>query len=264
MAYYSCQKCRRRLFTNDDVVPHIPGATSKGFHHKAHHHRPAALTTPATSAATSPACVEDVTDPAVADASTAENAPAASGRPICAHLCLSEAAFWVAFPAIAGSGKNAGKIVCPGERCGMHIGSFKWSGEVCSCGNWITPAFLITRTRVDVAGVPVAVHMATPTASAPRDCVAFYGRSEVARPAANDSAPSGTPPAEGTSGVTSQSVQSGVMGTVGTSHVAPDAPVPAGGPSEVTAEASASRAVESANLDHATNPSGDIPTSPSA
>lgn len=40
-----------------------------------------------------------------------------------------------------------GKIHCP--KCDAKLGSFDWSGSMCSCGAWITPAFHIVKSKVD-------------------------------------------------------------------------------------------------------------------
>lgn len=75
------------------------------------------------------------------------------------------------------TGVLAGKIVCPGKRCGAKLGSFDWAGNraffskhfslepsdadvhrprtaECSCGAWVCPGFALNVSRVDeVAGV---------------------------------------------------------------------------------------------------------------
>eukprot|EP00698_Gefionella_okellyi_P006473 TRINITY_DN15807_c0_g1_i2.p1 TRINITY_DN15807_c0_g1~~TRINITY_DN15807_c0_g1_i2.p1 ORF type:complete len:273 (+),score=25.63 TRINITY_DN15807_c0_g1_i2:247-1065(+) len=42
---------------------------------------------------------------------------------------------------------NDGKIECP--KCAARLGSYVWSGAQCSCGSWITPAFQVTKSRLD-------------------------------------------------------------------------------------------------------------------
>eukprot|EP00474_Spongospora_subterranea_P009902 CRZ10360.1 hypothetical protein [Spongospora subterranea] len=42
----------------------------------------------------------------------------------------------------------AGKLWCP--YCRSRIGSYNWSGSPCSCGEWISPAIQIPKSRVDV------------------------------------------------------------------------------------------------------------------
>lgn len=41
-----------------------------------------------------------------------------------------------------------GKLGCP--KCAAKIGSFKWTGERCPCGTWVTPAFHIQSNKVDM------------------------------------------------------------------------------------------------------------------
>ena len=45
-------------------------------------------------------------------------------------------------------GRSQGKLICP--KCSGRLGSFNWSGMQCSCGQWITPAFQIHKTRIDL------------------------------------------------------------------------------------------------------------------
>ena len=42
---------------------------------------------------------------------------------------------------------NEGKLNCP--HCAAKLGSFTWSGEQCSCGRWVTPAFMFNKSKVD-------------------------------------------------------------------------------------------------------------------
>ena len=42
---------------------------------------------------------------------------------------------------------NEGKLNCPHCRC--KLGGFTWSGEQCSCGHWVTPAFMFSKSKVD-------------------------------------------------------------------------------------------------------------------
>jgi hypothetical protein len=43
--------------------------------------------------------------------------------------------------------ENSGKIQCP--KCHCKLGSFSWSGQQCSCSQWITPAFQFTLSHID-------------------------------------------------------------------------------------------------------------------
>lgn len=41
-------------------------------------------------------------------------------------------------------------LFCPNPRCKTKLGSKQWQGTQCSCGAWITPAFKVLLSRVDV------------------------------------------------------------------------------------------------------------------
>ncbi len=45
------------------------------------------------------------------------------------------------------NGDDEGKINCP--KCEARLGSYKWSGESCPCGEFICPFIHIHRRRVD-------------------------------------------------------------------------------------------------------------------
>jgi len=44
--------------------------------------------------------------------------------------------------------KTEGKFKCP--KCNARVGHWNWSGLQCSCGSWVTPAFQITSSKVDL------------------------------------------------------------------------------------------------------------------
>jgi dual specificity phosphatase 12 len=46
-----------------------------------------------------------------------------------------------------GDGSIEGKISCP--KCASKLGSYNWSGIPCSCGTWVSPAFVIHKNKVD-------------------------------------------------------------------------------------------------------------------
>ncbi|KAI7980508.1 Dual specificity protein phosphatase 12 [Camellia lanceoleosa] len=48
-------------------------------------------------------------------------------------------------------GALEGKLLC--VHCEARLGYFNWSGFQCSCGNWITPAFQLHKSRVDISTV---------------------------------------------------------------------------------------------------------------
>ena len=43
--------------------------------------------------------------------------------------------------------QNDGQILCP--KCKIELGHYHWSGNQCSCGEWITPAFQIANSKID-------------------------------------------------------------------------------------------------------------------
>ena len=47
----------------------------------------------------------------------------------------------------------SGKLHCP--HCQSKIGSFAWYGANCDCGKWVTPAFQISISKVDLKQIPV-------------------------------------------------------------------------------------------------------------
>ncbi|KAL3632575.1 hypothetical protein CASFOL_025559 [Castilleja foliolosa] len=44
-----------------------------------------------------------------------------------------------------------GKLLC--AHCEARLGNFNWSGIQCSCGSWITPAFQLHKSRVDISTI---------------------------------------------------------------------------------------------------------------
>ncbi|KAG9454873.1 hypothetical protein H6P81_007777 [Aristolochia fimbriata] len=48
-------------------------------------------------------------------------------------------------------GALEGKLSC--ANCDARLGNFNWSGIQCSCGSWITPAFQIHKSRVDLSAL---------------------------------------------------------------------------------------------------------------
>lgn len=43
-------------------------------------------------------------------------------------------------------GDTSGKFSCP--KCNNRIGSYAWSGAQCACGTWVTPAVMVTLSKV--------------------------------------------------------------------------------------------------------------------
>ena len=45
-----------------------------------------------------------------------------------------------------------GRLTCPNPKCGANVGKYAWQGLRCSCGGWETPAFALTKSRLDITG----------------------------------------------------------------------------------------------------------------
>ena len=44
------------------------------------------------------------------------------------------------------------RLDCP--HCQTKLGFWSWSGMACSCGQWVTPAFTVSKDRVDKSVIP--------------------------------------------------------------------------------------------------------------
>eukprot|EP00898_Chlorokybus_atmophyticus_P009152 jgi/Chlat1/9238/Chrsp99S08514 len=51
-------------------------------------------------------------------------------------------------------GQVEGKLLCP--KCSTRLGSYKWAGEQCSCGAWVTPAFMLHKSKLDELPATIA------------------------------------------------------------------------------------------------------------
>jgi len=76
----------------------------------------------------------------------------------CTSLFL-EPLSWMNESGIA-EGNVEGKLMCNG--CSSRIGSFAWSGEQCSCGAWVTPAFQLHKAKLDIIRVLPAPKLSKP------------------------------------------------------------------------------------------------------
>ncbi|KAJ1338457.1 dual specificity phosphatase 12 [Microdochium nivale] len=74
----------------------------------------------------------------------APSAALASGS--CAHIFIDTLS-WMR-PALE-DGALEGRLNCPGARCGATVGRFAWQGMMCSCRQWVVPAFSLNRSRID-------------------------------------------------------------------------------------------------------------------
>ncbi|XP_043719856.1 dual specificity protein phosphatase 12-like [Telopea speciosissima] len=111
---YRCKKCRRVVALEDNVVSHIPGEGETSFEWKKRK----------------------------------------SGNPFNKfdeHECSSVFVEPLRWMTTVEEGGMEGKLSC--AHCESRLGYFNWSGIQCSCGSWITPAFQIHKSRVDISTV---------------------------------------------------------------------------------------------------------------
>ncbi|KAF9166367.1 dual specificity phosphatase 12 [Actinomortierella ambigua] len=114
-----CKKCRRALVSRDAVITHFPGQGQASFQYRK---RDGTLH--------------------VSEAVQSNISPI---QPAVSTTCQSyfiEPIEW-----IQGLHELEGKISCP--KCDSKLGTFSWVGEQCSCGSWVTPAFMLHKGKVD-------------------------------------------------------------------------------------------------------------------
>ncbi|KAI5663799.1 hypothetical protein M9H77_23122 [Catharanthus roseus] len=110
---YRCKKCRRVVALQQNVVDHLPGEGETSF--QWHKRR--------------------------------------SGNPFnkpddeCSSIFVEPLRWMTAVE----EGALEGKLLC--AHCEARLGYFNWSGIQCSCGSWITPAFQLHKSRVDISAV---------------------------------------------------------------------------------------------------------------
>ncbi|KAF9975471.1 dual specificity phosphatase 12 [Actinomortierella ambigua] len=114
-----CKKCRRALVSRDAVITHFPGQGQASFQYRK---RDGAL---------------HVTEAVQSNISPIQPATSTS----CQSYFI-EPIEW-----IQGLHELEGKISCP--KCDSKLGTFSWAGEQCSCGSWVTPAFMLHKGKVD-------------------------------------------------------------------------------------------------------------------
>lgn len=111
---YRCKKCRRLVALQENVVEHVPGEGEKSFEwHKRK-----------------------------------------SGNPFNRsddHECSSIFIEPLRWMTAVVEGALESKLSC--AHCEARLGYFNWSGIQCSCGSWITPAFQLHKSRVDISTV---------------------------------------------------------------------------------------------------------------
>lgn len=111
---YRCKKCRRLVALQDNVLDHVPGEGETSFTwHKRRSGNPSNR----------------------------------SDDNECSSIFI-EPLRWMT---TVEEGAVEGKLFC--IHCEARLGYFNWSGIQCSCGSWITPAFQLHKSRVDVSPV---------------------------------------------------------------------------------------------------------------
>ncbi|KAL9691444.1 hypothetical protein QQ045_011868 [Rhodiola kirilowii] len=109
---YRCKKCRRVVALQENVVDHVPGEGEASFGWNKRR----------------------------------------SGNPYnrsveaeCSSIFVEPLRWMTAVE----DGALDGKLSC--AHCDARLGHFNWSGIQCSCGSWITPAFQLNKSRVDIS-----------------------------------------------------------------------------------------------------------------
>ncbi|XP_057437932.1 uncharacterized protein LOC130730065 [Lotus japonicus] len=111
---YRCKKCRRIVALQEHVVDHIPGEGETSFGwHKRRSGNPFNK----------------------------------SNESECSSIFIEPLRWMKAVE----EGALEGKLSC--VHCDARLGYFNWAGIQCSCGSWITPAFQLHQSRVDISRV---------------------------------------------------------------------------------------------------------------
>lgn len=110
---YRCKKCRRLVASQENVISHVPGEGETSF--EWHKRR--------------------------------------SGNPFNKNdtECSSVFVEPLRWMAAVEEGEVEGKLSC--AQCNSRLGYFNWSGIQCSCGSWITPAFQLHKSKIDISTV---------------------------------------------------------------------------------------------------------------
>ncbi|XP_059462694.1 uncharacterized protein LOC132191625 [Corylus avellana] len=111
---YRCKKCRRVVALQENVVDHIPGEGETSFEWNKR---------------------------------KSGNRYYKSDETECSSIFVEPLRWMTAVE----EGALEGKLCC--AHCDGRLGYFNWSGIQCSCGSWITPAFQLHRSRVDISSV---------------------------------------------------------------------------------------------------------------
>ncbi|TPX35944.1 hypothetical protein SmJEL517_g01701 [Synchytrium microbalum] len=115
-----CKMCRRVLATRDHIVDHPRGPGPVSF-------------------ARSSRKDMDLLRVQQSSGSTAAHPPCS--------MVFIEAMEWISH---IRDGHLKGTLQCPNHKCGAKLGSWSWSGSQCSCGAWLSPAFGLHLSKVDL------------------------------------------------------------------------------------------------------------------
>ncbi|KAL9271635.1 Dual specificity protein phosphatase 12-like protein [Drosera capensis] len=111
---FRCKKCRRVVALQENVIDHVPGEGEASFGWKKRR----------------------------------------SGNPFDKHdefECSSIFIEPLSWMTAVKEGALEGKLSC--AKCDARLGYFNWSGIQCSCGSWITPAFQLHKSKVDISTI---------------------------------------------------------------------------------------------------------------
>nr|CAB3490840.1 unnamed protein product [Digitaria exilis] len=111
---YRCRKCRRVIAVEDNVISHVPCEGESCF-----------------------------------DWNRKKSGRSYTDKEQDCSSLFIEPLKWMT-PAVE-EGALEGKLSC--IHCGARLGYFNWSGIQCNCGSWVTPAFQIVKSKVDISTI---------------------------------------------------------------------------------------------------------------
>ncbi|CAN6362172.1 unnamed protein product [Urochloa humidicola] len=110
---YRCRKCRRIVAVEDNVISHVPGEGESCF-----------------------------------DWNRRKSGRSYSNKEQDCSSLFIEPLKWMT---PVEEGALEGKLSC--IHCRARLGYFNWSGIQCNCGSWVTPAFQIGKSKVDISTI---------------------------------------------------------------------------------------------------------------
>ncbi|KAJ1655730.1 tyrosine protein phosphatase yvh1 [Dispira simplex] len=141
---YRCKSCRTVLFTTEVMIPHQPGENAGYIRFPGKH---------GGHQGSSQCVVIPISETHNASYSERRYLEVRGGAASTGGLNQSSAQctsyFIEPLKWIRGviDGEHQGRIDC--HKCGTKLGSYDWSGSACSCTRWITPAFMVHKSKVD-------------------------------------------------------------------------------------------------------------------